>query len=70
MVKHIQHLTAREHEILDLISRGWSNPGIAKRLSISINTVKYHLKKIFGKLEAKNRIEALNKMHEMEQQTL
>jgi len=69
MVKNVQHLTTREYEILQLISRGWSNPSIACKLSISINTVKYHLKRIFTKLQAKNRIEALNKFHEIEQST-
>jgi len=70
MIKNTQHLTTREYEILELISRGWSNPNIASKLSISINTVKYHLKRIFAKLQAKNRIEALNRFHEIEQTTI
>jgi DNA-binding NarL/FixJ family response regulator len=69
MIKNTQHLTTREYEILELISRGWSNHNIASKLSISINTVKYHLKRIFAKLQAKNRIEALNRFHEIEQPT-
>jgi ATP/maltotriose-dependent transcriptional regulator MalT len=70
MMKNVQHLTTREFEILELISRGWSNPSIASNLSISINTVKYHLKRIFAKLQVKNRIEALNRFHEIEQSTI
>ena len=70
MIKNAHHFTTREYEILELISHGWSNPSIASKLSISINTVKYHLKRIFAKLQVKNRIEALNRFHEIEQSTI
>ena len=70
MIKDIQHLTPRELEILELLSRGWTNNSIANKLTISINTVKYHLKKIFIKLGVKNRIEALNRFQHSEQTTI
>jgi DNA-binding CsgD family transcriptional regulator len=51
-------LTARESEILDMIAQGESNKQIAEELFISINTVKFHVKKIYEKLEVSNRREA------------
>jgi len=61
MIEMTHELTAREHEVLELISRGYTNNSIAREMSISTNTVKYHLKNIFNKLKARNRIEAINK---------
>ena len=51
-------LTTRESEILDFIADGKSNKEIAEALFISINTVKFHVKKIYEKLEVSNRKEA------------
>ena len=61
MTETTHELTIREHEVLELISRGYTNNSIGRQMSISINTVKFHLKNIFNKLKARNRIEALNK---------
>jgi DNA-binding CsgD family transcriptional regulator len=61
MTEATHELTIREHEVLELISLGYTNNSIARQMSISINTVKFHLKNIFNKLKARNRIEALNK---------
>ena len=44
-------LTAREKEILFLVSRGHSNKGIADQLCITLHTVKTHRKNICRKLE-------------------
>jgi DNA-binding CsgD family transcriptional regulator len=52
-------LTAREREILVVISRGSSNKRIARDLKISPETVKSHLKRIFMKLGASTRTEAV-----------
>ena len=51
-------LTSRQTEILELTARGYSNEDIAKALSISINSVKDHLKQIFIKLNVSSRAEA------------
>ncbi len=51
-------LSSREVELLQYISRGLPNKAIAQELSISENTVKYHLKHILQKLGLKNRSEA------------
>ena len=52
-------LSEREVEILKLVSVGKSNRTIAEQLSISENTVKYHLKNIQHKLGVSNRTEAV-----------
>jgi DNA-binding NarL/FixJ family response regulator len=51
-------LTAREEEVLALLSRGQCNKSIASRLGIATGTVKSHVKAILGKLAASSRTEA------------
>lgn len=53
------HITPREHQILELIAVGKSNKQISSEIFLSIETVKTHIKKIFSKLEVKNRLEAV-----------
>lgn len=57
----IELLTAREKLILKLVAKGCSNKQIADKLLISIETVKNHLKNIYRKLGAANRIDALRR---------
>jgi two-component system NarL family response regulator len=52
-------LTPREAEVLNGIARGSSNRRVADELKIAEGTVKTHLKRIFGKLYARNRTEAV-----------
>jgi DNA-binding NarL/FixJ family response regulator len=52
-------ITAREREILVMISQGLANKLIARTLEISPETVKSHLKRIFLKLGASTRTEAV-----------
>ena len=54
-----QHLTSREAELLGMLANGWSNTQIASRTGISENTVKYHLKNLYEKLEVRNRAMAV-----------
>ena len=54
-------LSGREREILGMISEGFPNKRIARALSISPETVKSHLKRIFLKLAVVNRIEAVSR---------
>jgi two-component system nitrate/nitrite response regulator NarL len=54
-------LTPRETEILTLIGQGMSNKAVARRLGISVHTVKFHIEALFGKLEATSRAEAVAK---------
>lgn len=52
-------LTSREREILALVASGTSNKGVARALSVSANTVKFHLAAVFDKLNAATRAEAV-----------
>ena len=53
-------LTAREREILELIAEGLTNGAIAKRLFISVNTVRNHVQSMLAKLDAHSKLEALS----------
>jgi DNA-binding NarL/FixJ family response regulator len=52
-------LTDREREVLALIARGLSNQELAEQLFIADNTVKTHVKRIFTKLGARDRAQAI-----------
>lgn len=54
-------LTPKEHEVLQLLARNYSNKEIASTLECSDETVKWHLKKIFTKLEAGSRKHAVTR---------
>lgn len=51
-------LTKRETEILDLLAQGLANKEIADRLTLSTETVRVHLKRIYDKLHVRSRTEA------------
>ena len=53
-----QSLTERELFVLRLVASGASNQEIAQKLTISVNTVKSHLKNILEKLQLENRTQA------------
>jgi LuxR family maltose regulon positive regulatory protein len=55
----IEPLSDRECQILALIASGSTNNVISTTLFISLNTVKWHLKNIFGKLGVSNRTSAV-----------
>ena len=52
-------LTVRERELLTALAAGWTNMQIAARIGISRNTVKYHLKNLYDKLDVNNRAMAV-----------
>jgi len=52
-------ITRRELEILELIAQGMSNREIAEKLYVSENTVKTHSSRVFDKLGAKRRTQAV-----------
>lgn len=54
-----EELTTREKELLAALANGWTNLQIASRIGISRNTVKYHLKNLYDKLEVNNRAMAV-----------
>jgi len=55
----VETLTERELEVLRLAARGYTNKAIGVQLSISDRTVQGHLAKVFGKLHAASRTEAV-----------
>ncbi len=58
-------VTKRELEILDLIAKGMSNREIANQLFVSENTIKTHSSRLFDKLSAKRRTQAVQIGKEM-----
>lgn len=56
-LKNEHNLTERELDILIQITKGASNKQISENLFISVNTVKYHTKKLYEKLDVKKRTE-------------
>ncbi len=62
----VEPLSERELQILRLIASGRSNPEIADLLYLSLNTVKWHVKNLYGKLGVGSRIEAVATAQELE----
>jgi DNA-binding CsgD family transcriptional regulator len=57
-------LTPREIEVLSAIGEGLTNNSIARRLDISLHTVKFHVESLFRKLGVRTRTEAVAKSSE------
>lgn len=57
-------ITPRELEILEAMAAGFSNRQIAERLFVSENTVKTHAGRVFGKLSAQRRTQAVQRAKE------
>ncbi|WP_375430543.1 response regulator [uncultured Friedmanniella sp.] len=56
-------LTAREHEVLEGLARGWSNATVAASLALSSKTVSNHISSVFTKLGVATRSEAIVLAH-------
>lgn len=61
----VESLTDRELEILRLIAAGYSNAEIGQRLYLALSTIKGHNLRIFNKLQAENRTEAVARAREL-----
>lgn len=57
--ENIENLSIREREVFNLIVLGKTNKQIANDVNVSVNTVKFHVKNIYEKLNIKSRKEAL-----------
>ena len=64
-VRETLGISDREFEVLTLLADGRSNKEIAKQLDVSPNTVKTHVAKLFEKLEAQRRTEAISRAREL-----
>jgi DNA-binding NarL/FixJ family response regulator len=54
-------LTDREREILERMAQGLDNPEIAKKLSITLKTVRNHVSNIYNKMQVTDRVQAVLK---------
>ena len=54
----LESLTPREVEVLKLLSKGQTNPQIARSLLFSVSTVKAHVRSILNKLDVSDRTQA------------
>jgi DNA-binding NarL/FixJ family response regulator len=58
-------VSERELQVLQLLAAGRSNKEIANHLNVSPNTIKTHVAKLFEKLEARRRTEAISRAREL-----
>lgn len=59
------NLTARETEVLQLITQGHTNAEIADQLFLSLSTIKTHVSNLLAKMEVKNRAQAIEKANRL-----
>ena len=55
----LERLTVRERHLLRGLADGASNPDLARWLGVSLNTIKFHLKNLYDKLDVRNRAGAV-----------
>jgi len=63
----VEPLTRREAQVMELVSKGISNKEIANTLNISLNTLKVHIRNLYGKMGVENRTQALLKLNKHHQ---
>ena len=59
-----QFLSKREREVLEHLAQGLSNKLIARNIGVSENTIRFHLKNIYHKLQVHNRLLAISAARE------
>lgn len=59
------NLSSREYEVLQLLAKGYSNADIAKKLFLSINTIKTHVSNLYQKVDVKSRTQVIEKAKRM-----
>ena len=62
----IDPLTDRELDVLRLMAGGLKYKEIASKLFISLNTVRFHVKTIYGKLSVNNRTQAIERARQLQ----
>ena len=66
MTELIEPLSERELEVLRFLTTHLSSTEIAEELFISVNTVRSHIKSIYGKLNVHSRKDAIQRTQELE----
>ncbi len=61
----VEQLTLREHEVLQMVLDGCSNKEIAQHLSITMGTVKWHIRQVYQKLHVRSRVQAIVRAREL-----
>ncbi|HRE28676.1 MAG TPA: LuxR C-terminal-related transcriptional regulator, partial [Anaerolineales bacterium] len=61
----IEPLTERETQVLHLLAQGLSYATIAERLVVSVNTVRYHVKGLYGKLAVEKQGQAVQRARDL-----
>jgi len=61
----LEPLSLQEERVLRLLAAGWNNQDIADEMIISVNTVKYHIKRLYQKLGVSNRTQAGEVAHRL-----
>lgn len=62
----VENLTLREQEILALITAGLANKEIARRLTLTVGTVKWHVNQIYSKLGVRSRVQAIVRARDLQ----
>jgi LuxR family maltose regulon positive regulatory protein len=58
-------VSERELEVLRHLARGLTYEEIGRQLFLSLNTIQFHVKNIYGKLQVNKRVQAIEKAREM-----
>lgn len=61
----VEQLTLREHEVLAMIAQGMSNREIAEQMVVTVSTVKWHIRQLYGKLGVRSRVQAIVRAREL-----
>ncbi|MNC59542.1 Transcriptional regulatory protein LiaR [compost metagenome] len=64
-ISPIASLSERETEVLQLMAQAMTNKKIARTLGVSPETVKWHIKNLFAKLNVAGRVEAIAKWRDL-----
>src|SRR5258706_93640 len=61
----VEPLTRREAQMLALLAEGYSRPEIATQLTLALNSVKFHIRHLYGKLGVHSKRQALSRAAEL-----